>query len=95
MKAHARKCCYCKARVKLLPREVTDFIQSNQLTSPDNAATIEHVYPNGDLRRLLAPNKITLACWRCNNTKGKQDHSRRYDGYRNLEKPNLIYLLLA
>src|SRR4051812_8662309 len=63
------KCCYCKTKVFI-------WEQKEGAKTPDKTATIEHVYPKSDIRRLLAGNKqkyLKIACSKCNGEKGTVD----------------------
>ncbi len=71
------KCCYCGCDT-ILPKS------GYQGPQPINIATIEHEYNNFDIRRLfLLPRfkKIKLACWKCNQSKGRENAVKHYEGY--------------
>lgn len=53
----------------------------------DNAATLDHVYSNLDLRRLLrGGDKVVLSCYRCNNKRSAMEVRKVYPN--NYDKRN-------
>lgn len=95
MRSYKNRCCYCCKKVRRFQEGEEAFVIANGLRYPDDLATVEHVYPKSDIRRLLAPKARALACYKCNSQKGIADNPDHHPDYKNLEKPSLIYLLLA
>ena len=58
-------CCYCK--------QMTFFSIKHRESNEDLFATIEHIYWNGDLRRLLkGESRIKISCHKCNAERGNK-----------------------
>lgn len=71
-------CYYCKCPTKL--PEVIEGAERG-IRVPD-MATLDHVYPRGTAMRARGSrDRIVLACWECNNRRGRE-HSRRVDEHR-------------
>lgn len=83
-------CCYCKNKT-ILPASGIDGV------STDETATIEHIYSNLDIRRLLfrRNEKIKLACHKCNNSRAnaEQDAVNYGFDYFNQHENLLVNLL--
>lgn len=82
-------CHYCGVKCFLWNHEP-------YVTTPDNTATIEHIYPKSDIRSLLTGNNIrfvTTACRKCNKEKGEIDGLVFSDDAYVLDN-NLIFDLL-
>ncbi len=75
-KKHNGKCCYCN-RITVLP------VSGYQGKQPLNLATIEHIYNNYSLIRVIIKKwaKTKLACWECNQKKGREDTNKLFDEY--------------
>ena len=69
-------CCYCRCKT------VLPFSGYNG-TQPGNMATIEHIYDNYSLVRLLLKkwDKIKLACYSCNHSRHEETTLAHYIGY--------------
>jgi hypothetical protein len=59
------KCYYCNVDT-ILPERIKN---KNHRALPPQTATIEHIYARWDDRRKKM-NKIVLACYKCNKTRG-------------------------
>lgn len=69
-----RKCCYCGVETVIENRNGNGTVDQ-----VDNAATLDHVYSNLDLRRLLkGGDRVVLACYKCNNKRSAQEVRRVY-----------------
>lgn len=69
--------------------------RSKHRAPPDHTATIEHLYPLGDIRRLLLKQDeyTTLSCHKCNTESNRKFQESLNEAYRKLPKANLISLL--
>ena len=63
-------CCWCGVEV------IWYYIPGNAKPLPDNFATLDHLYQEGDPKRIKAWKKgerqIVLACNKCNHERGKK-----------------------
>lgn len=79
------KCFYCGKKMKY---------RAGSGNSAKDGATIEHLYPKTDIRRLLlSPSEyIVAACFKCNQEQNRKAHLEMYDGYKE-KAPRLINFL--
>ncbi len=62
---------------------------------PEDAATIEHLYPKSDVRRTLLSyyEHTVMSCYRCNQNENRADHDRMNAEYNGLEDVNLFHYI--
>jgi hypothetical protein len=65
------KCHYCQIEVSTVQRRSKTPVH-------DTCATIEHLYPKGDIRRYLSGSKdnVVLACYKCNQERNEHFHAQ-------------------
>ena len=82
-------CCYCHCKT-VLPAS------GYQGKQPLNAATIEHIYNNYSIIRMILPKwaKTKMACWECNHKRGYEDTRQYLVGYDYRETHDGLLLML-
>lgn len=75
VRSNLPKCKYCSKDVYRA--------RANQPFLMHNNATADHVYPNGDIRRLIGNNdlKVVLSCYECNQIRNETYQRERKEYY--------------
>lgn len=74
LKERVKRCWYCKTKLVYYPLKKGESI-------PDNYATIEHLnsklqYPDGRPKIWGKKRTLVVACFKCNNERGKKENSQ-------------------